>query len=422
MPNAELAAYIAAQRAAGLTDDVIRQAVLTAGWSEDLVSEAFAPIPPAVSTITSAQDTSAAPLLHSEKTLIESESVPLARKVAAGLTWLTAVVFSFHALISTVALYIIATALKNGGMTLSLLSSTTMLTQQPFILAAFATMLFWLGRGMWVGIRKLAILLLLVLVLAIAAWVGMQTVLAAEFARVTGSLTTVGQFAPGSFVGIWRALLSPAVLASVVTALATVIAFPLTTDERQALSLKAKLLLGAITAVVFGTAVAVTLLITVWSVDRDYGLKNLQPTLNYTVHSLTRDSAFVMETIWQLAKTQTNEPSPAVQATAFPKVDTTASPSAQRSIVIRQYPKTPDVSPAMALNFDPQGQVMNPKQVPLKSGTMAVVNEKQFGQGKITTLAFEAPDGVLVRLTSIRAQLPEIIQLADELNQVPTQK
>lgn len=419
MPNAELAAYIAAQRAAGLTDDVILQAVLTAGWSEDLVAEAFAT---PIAKPESDTHISTAPLLHAEKTSTESEPIPVIRKVAAGLTWLTALIFSSHALISTVALYIIANALRNGGMTLSLLSSTTMLTQQPFILAAFATMLFWLGRGIWVGVRKLAILLLLVLVLAIVAWVGMQTVLATEFARVTGSLTTVGQFAPGSFAGIWRALLSPAVLASVVTLLATVIAFPLTSDERQALSMKAKLILGTLTAVVFGTALAITLLVTVWSVDRDYGLKNLQPTLNYTVHSLSHDSAFVMETTWQLAKTQTNEPSPAVQASAFPKIDTSASPSAQRSIVIRQYPKTPDVSPALALNFDPQGQVMNPKQVPLKSGTMAVVNEKQFGQGKITTLAFEAPDGVLVRLTSIKAQLPEIIQLADELNQTPSQK
>lgn len=434
VPNADLAAYIETQRANGLSDDVIRHAVLTAGWSEELVAEAFSPPTapsdsPAAPPISTPSEhapaaTTTPQVLHStlQTTHPDSDPVPTVRKIAAGLLWLTAAVFSFHAAISTIILYIIANSLRSAGLTLTLLTSTTMLMQQPFILAAIATMLFWLGRGMWVGVRKLALLGLVVLVIGVAAWVGINLVLATEFARATGSISMTSQLTPSSYADLSRILLSPVVLLSAVAFLATIIAFSQTSSERQGISLKAKLILGSISTLVLGSAIAITLLVTVWGADRNMGLKELQPTLNYTVHTLPTQSEFVMALKWSLAKSQPNEPSPSVQSGAFPKADVTASPSAQRTITIRQYPKTPDVSPVRALNFDPQGQVLNPKQVPLKSGTMAVVTEKQFGQGKITTLAFEASDGVMIRLTSIRAQLPEIIQLADELNQTPPQK
>ncbi len=433
MENAQLTDYIAAERARGVTDPDIQQALLTSGWAAEMVTMAFTPVAtslptqsapaaspllvsPAASAISPTQSLETAPLsqLSPQVQAETPTTTPKSLKVAAILVWLLAGNLTIMASLLSLVLFMIANIMHKGRMVVPELI-TSAVGQQPFMLVAIAVMLVWLGRGVSKGAKKLTIMALLVTVGAGVAWVATQWSLASVFARLTGENTSALQSfisAPTSAIQfVW----SPVVLLSVAATIALILALPATDTEKKPPTLKAKIIMTILSLVILGPVLALSATVTAWSLDTDLGAKELATQITFPLHRLPVTSEFIMQTYWSVPKPLGMEPTPAAQTAVIPKADVVASMSAQRIIIMRQYPPS-DIALAKILQLDPNTEAGVSKQVELAGGKKGLAIEKPFGQGKITTLAFVSNDGVIIRMTSVKALLPDLIKLANELN------
>lgn len=481
MENAELAQYITDQRALGVADDAIKQALLTSGWTAELVdatlasslapAEAVATVvppqtastqsvpaltlrpaattppaltltPPATSSATITPATSSvtmppattqpltvapattptavpsaeiAPLNQFAPTTTPPAGTPKSLKIAAILTWILALNLFGTALLMAIISFILAYAMQSKGLVVPALITKTALAQQPFMLAAIAVMLVWLGRGVWVGSKKLSVTALLVAIGAVVTWVATQWLLAADFAKLMGEQPPTAMKLLEAPTAPIQFFLSPIVLVGLATIFALVLSLPATDSEKKPPSTKAKIILAILSILILGPVIGLTTTVSAWSLDTDAGATKLAPQVSFKLHTLPKDSEFAMVAHWKLAEGKGYEPKLVAQMSVMPKADETASLSAQRAIVVRQYPPT-DIALAKILQPDMDTQSAPTKQVELGNGTMGIASEQPFGQGKISALAFVSSDGVIIRMVGVRVLLPDLIKLANELN------
>ncbi len=447
MPNDQLLSYISTSRASGLDDASITQALLAAGWQPDQVTEAInlqssvqpsvgletntvatstttsnvssaTSSPSAVDTGTTLQ-TITATTVETTSSVASTATTPISKslKIAALLIWANALIYLGYGILWTIVLFILALALRKAGSTLFELEVLQFTNQQPFLMAAIAVMLLWLGRGVWVGTRKLMTLCLLVLIGGVAVWLGSQWFVSSELTKFAGEQITFGGFLFNATGSMIQQVMHPIMLSAVPAIFALVLALPKADPESNSISLKSKIILGIFSVLFLAPALTFTTMLAVWSTDAASGFDQVALKAGFPIHRLPLKSEFKMATHWaEPSSVLQSEPSPAVQAAAIIKTDLSASVSAHKIIIIRQYPKSNNVTPTLALNFDPKNQAQEVRQLKLENGLAAAVSERPFGQGKIIKLAFETEDGVLITLSSIKAQLPEVLKLANELS------